>query len=126
MSIIIEHIHQTVSIYIAIFHLLTAVSQRSSKICIRFLSYILFYDFVESKIYKNPLIESRTEADVLRLHVAVGDLEIVQLPQALFEVPFGVVVGDHTRWTKLHAVLDAVRVDQQVEEETVGVAWHHS
>ena len=81
---------------------------------------------MESEVYQNPLIESRTEADVLRLHIAVGDLEIVQLPQALFEVPFGVVVGDHTRWTKLHAVLDAVRVDQQIEEETVGIVRHHS
>jgi hypothetical protein len=81
---------------------------------------------VESEVYQNPFIDSRTEADVLRLHVAVSDLEVVQLPQALFEIPFGVVVGDDARWTKLHAVFDAVRVDQQVEEETVGVVRHHS
>ena len=81
---------------------------------------------MESEVYQNPLFDARTEADVLWLNIAVGDLEVVQLPQALFEVPFGVVIGDHTRWTKLHAVLDAVRVDQHIEEETVGIVRHHS
>ena len=66
---------------------------------------------MESEVYQNPLFDAWTEADVLWLHIAVGDLEVVQLPQALFEIPFGVVVGDDAWRTKLHAVLNAVRVD---------------
>ena len=81
---------------------------------------------MQPEVNQNPLIQARTEADVLRLHVAVGDLEGVQLPQTLFEVPFGVVVVDHTRRTELHAVLDAVRVDQQIEHETVRIVGHYS
>lgn len=125
MNIIIEHIHEGVSIDIALLHFLTAVTQGPTKIRQRLLSDALFYDFVQSQIDENPPVCAGTEADVLRLHIAVRDLEEVQLTQTLFEVPLRLIVADDARGTELHTVLDTVGVNQQIEHETVPIVRRH-